>query len=218
MRGVLNTGAWFRTAAVAAMAIAGSLAMSAAAPAAALKPGAAFVWAGYVPGAPVGDHTTYSFADYGPTHITTNDVENLLPRNGHTVTAHLGATKKSVVFDAPGTLVLKDFSAFDPQRPNPCSGGLGIGQCPLDPRGAGLALCSIGVWGGLGADVVSVRDMSGSPYCLRVEVDVFASRGNDLINTRNGTYDVVFCGPGYDRVYADAGDAEQADCEAVYLP
>jgi hypothetical protein len=213
MRGVLNTGAWFRTAAVAAIAIAGSLAMSAAAPAALLNPGAAFVSAEYVPDPGCCFHGDYWYGTYGrPSGITGNDFENLLPRTGHTVTAHLGSAKKSVVFDAPGTLVLKDFTAV---LPNPCSGGLGTGQCPIDPRGTGTATCWTNVWGGLGNDIVSVRDLRGSPYCVRAQAHVLTSRGNDLINTRNGTDDIIECGLGYDRVYADVGDAAYGDCEFV---
>ena len=39
--------------------------------------------------------------------------------------------------------------------------------------------------------------------------------GDDRIIVRDGQRDVVTCGPGFDRVLADAADSVAADCEAV---
>ena len=40
-------------------------------------------------------------------------------------------------------------------------------------------------------------------------------KGNDTIFARDGERDVIHCGPGFDRVYADRADSVSSDCERV---
>jgi len=44
---------------------------------------------------------------------------------------------------------------------------------------------------------------------------VNGDEGDDRILVGDGQRDVVTCGPGLDRVVADAGDSVAADCEVV---
>jgi len=45
--------------------------------------------------------------------------------------------------------------------------------------------------------------------------DRISGRRGDLIKARGGSRDMVRCGPGRDRVLADAGDLVSHDCERV---
>lgn len=44
---------------------------------------------------------------------------------------------------------------------------------------------------------------------------LFGGDGNDTIDARDGTFDVVGCGPGHDSVDADRIDLVGVDCEHV---
>jgi Ca2+-binding RTX toxin-like protein len=44
---------------------------------------------------------------------------------------------------------------------------------------------------------------------------VVAGSGNDVVRSRDGTHDRITCGPGRDRVAADAADRVGSDCEVV---
>ena len=74
------------------------------------------------------------------------------------------------------------------------------------------------MFGGLGSDTVSggpgndrlfARATDGAPDTVNGDA------GDDRINVRDGTRDVVTCGLGIDRVRADLQDAVSADCERV---
>lgn len=52
------------------------------------------------------------------------------------------------------------------------------------------------------------------PRCNEMHCDL-AGIGNDTIDVRDGEIDSVTCGPGTDRVIADANDVVAADCETV---
>ena len=84
--------------------------------------------------------------------------------------------------------------------------------------------------GGEGFDVLhagrGTDSLSGGPGNDRLlangprdgHVDTVAGdEGDDRILVRDGTRDVVTCGPGIDRVRADQMDQVAADCEAVRL-
>jgi Ca2+-binding RTX toxin-like protein len=45
--------------------------------------------------------------------------------------------------------------------------------------------------------------------------EIFGGPGNDTIFARDGERDVIQCGPGFDRVYADRADSVSSDCERV---
>ena len=45
--------------------------------------------------------------------------------------------------------------------------------------------------------------------------DISGGSGNDRIFARDGERDVITCGPGFDRVYADRVDSVSSDCERV---
>lgn len=51
--------------------------------------------------------------------------------------------------------------------------------------------------------------------CNEVHCDVGGGSGNDTIQARDGEVDSITCGPGTDRVVADAADVVAADCEQV---
>jgi Ca2+-binding RTX toxin-like protein len=65
--------------------------------------------------------------------------------------------------------------------------------------------------GGPGRDIVSGDRKS---RCNEWHCDL-AGFGNDTIDVRDGEADSVTCGPGTDRVIADAADVVNADCETV---
>lgn len=80
------------------------------------------------------------------------------------------------------------------------------------------------VAGGLGDDTViggPGRDVIAGDRPLRcneVHCDVGGGFGNDTIQARDGEVDSIACGPGNDRVVADADDVVAADCETVERP
>lgn len=54
--------------------------------------------------------------------------------------------------------------------------------------------------------------------CNELHCDLGGGSGNDTIDARDGEVDSITCGPGTDRVIADAVDVVAADCEVVELP
>ncbi len=63
--------------------------------------------------------------------------------------------------------------------------------------------------GGSGSDRIYAADK-------RDQTDVIlAGSGNDVVYARDGSPDRISCGPGFDRVEADQGDAVADDCEQV---
>ena len=44
---------------------------------------------------------------------------------------------------------------------------------------------------------------------------IFGQIGDDRIHARDGTFDVIGCGPGADTVHADRSDYVGVDCERV---
>lgn len=51
--------------------------------------------------------------------------------------------------------------------------------------------------------------------CNEIHCDIGGGFGNDVIEARDGEIDSISCGPGTDRVRADANDVVAADCEQV---
>lgn len=68
--------------------------------------------------------------------------------------------------------------------------------------------------GGPGRDVIAGDRKS---RCNEMACDVLVA-GNDTIEAREGEVDSISCGPGTDRVVADAADVVAADCETVERP
>lgn len=54
--------------------------------------------------------------------------------------------------------------------------------------------------------------------CNELHCDLGGGSGNDTIEARDGEVDSITCGPGQDRVVADADDVVAADCEIVERP
>lgn len=54
--------------------------------------------------------------------------------------------------------------------------------------------------------------------CNEIHCDLGGGSGNDTIEARDGEVDSIVCGPGSDRVVADADDVVDGDCEVVERP
>ncbi len=68
------------------------------------------------------------------------------------------------------------------------------------------------ITGGPGADVINGDRPA---RCNEMHCDISPGAANDVINARDGEVDSIACGPGEDRVVADASDVVAADCENV---
>ena len=76
-------------------------------------------------------------------------------------------------------------------------------------RASSKAPFANGSFGAVGTAVTMIRVKKGQ----RV---VYGTGADDTIYARDGVRELIICGPGYDRVYADWNDRADRSCERVF--
>jgi hypothetical protein len=139
-------------------------------------------------------------------------IEVLLPESPGTFVGDDGPNEWHVPAAAPGSR-LSGAGGADVLRGGDRHGDVVDGGAGDDDLSGGFGDDTL--VGGPGRDTIA----GDRPLrCNELHCDLGGGSGNDTIEARDGEVDSITCGPGTDRVVADADDVVDSDCEVVERP